>query len=147
MKEMQPRAIILVGIPCSGKSTFARKKKKEGWTVLSRDEIRENMMPGVYKFSQKGEEMVTVIFDMRLRYAIYDGMNIILDNTHCKQKYIDDALKKFPSIYNVEIKYFDIPLWKATWRNIIRRIKTGKWIPFNVMETMYKNYKKLRINE
>jgi len=43
----------------------------------------------------------------------------------------------------VEIKRFDIPLWKAHYRNIMRYLKTGKWIPIKVMNSMYKNYKNL----
>jgi len=142
MKEMQPKCIILCGIPCSGKSTWS--SQQEGYKILSRDDIREELNPGKYKFDPRIEDRVTDIFNARLRFLTHNAAFIILDNTHCKQKYIDQYRDKIPEYYSVEVKYFDIPLWKAKWRNIIRWIKTGKWIPMNVMNNMYKNYKKLK---
>ena len=55
---------------------------------------------------------------------------IYLDNTHCKEKYINEILSKYKDHYNIKIKFFEIPLWWANIRNIVRRIQTGKWIPF-----------------
>src|SRR5688572_5106373 len=90
--------IILVGIPCSGKSTWANKVKQELFLkhgeapviYISRDQIRESLSNGKYKFNSKTEEEVTKKFYGQLRNASnLDKAVIILDNTHVKTSYID----------------------------------------------------------
>jgi len=41
------------------------------------------------------------------------------------------------------VKFIDVPLWKAYARNIWRNFKAGKWIPFNIIKAMYRNYNKI----
>ena len=45
--------------------------------------------------------------------------------------------------WNIVVIRFDISLRKAKIRNIFRYLKTGKYIPNEVMNNMYKNYNKL----
>lgn len=131
--------VILVGIPCSGKSTWARNFKY----VVSRDTIREYLFGKNYKQNFDSEKLVTSNFNEMLdSYIEYIKEPIILDNTHCKKAYIDEILKRY-SKQNIKIKFFDVSLPKAYYRNIKRWIFTGKWIPFKVIDQMYKNYKKI----
>lgn len=115
---------------CSGKSTFA---KQCGFPIISCDEIRKEI---------KNEKEVWKLFYKSLNKW---DKNICIDNTNCKIEYINSILKNLnPNItWEVEIKRFDISLWKAHYRNVIRFLKTGKWIPLKVMNRMYKNYKNL----
>lgn len=135
---------ILVGIPCSGKSTYCKNNNNKNTHIISRDDIRLDLFSNKYKFSKQNEIRVTNFFDYKVDIALYaDFINtVILDNTHCKEKYIDEIIKKY-SKYNIVIKFFDISLYKAHYRNIVRYFKTGKWIPINVMNSMYKNYNKI----
>jgi predicted kinase len=149
-----PKAYILVGIPCSGKSTWTKEYEHEQEFVLgrplyiiSRDKYRYLAFGPNYKQNKTDENFITVHSNRMLEKYTLLEYDIIIDNTHCKQEYIDEVIAKIPEGYEIEIKYFDIPLWKAKIRNILRRIKTGKWIPWKVMEAMYKNYKKLKRNE
>ena len=136
--------IILCGIPCSGKSTFAKQQYNFTTDIVSRDTIREKLAGKFYKFSSRFEDLVTNNFNFTLKTLINDLTTevIILDNTHCKEKYINEIIKKY-SEHNIKIKFFDISLWKAHHRNIIRYFKTGKWIPIKVINQMYKNYNKI----
>lgn len=139
---------ILVGIPCSGKSTYSYKRYSAGMNGvydISRDSIRESsrfLQP--YTFSKRKEELVTDIFNKKILmyFELEDCTTLILDNTHCKEKYIDKIINKYAH-ENIKIKFFDIPLWKAHYRNIVRYFNTGKWIPIKVMNTMYRNYNKI----
>lgn len=135
---------ILVGIPCSGKSTYS-------WTeytlpnntyYISRDDIRD--FYNLHQYTKQSEQEVTNIFNERLNlYLNLEFLDVmILDNTHCKEKYIDSIINTYRN-YNIEVKFFDISLLKAHYRNIIRYFKTGKWIPIKVMNNMYKNYKNI----
>lgn len=45
---------------------------------------------------------------------------------------------------NPEYIWFDISLWKAYYRNIVRYLVSGKWIPLKVLNSMFVNYNKLK---
>ena len=137
-----PNAIILVGIPTSGKSTFC--KGQDHYQVLSRDNIRYYLFGEKYKQNHQDELEVTARYDDVFGTWTRLGYNIILDNCHCRESYIIQALKNLEAAgYTVRIRFFDIPLWKAFYRNIKRRISTGKWIPWDVIKNMKANYDKI----
>lgn len=142
IKDM-PNAIILVGIPTSGKSTWASKTPMNQH-IICRDEIRYHLFGKKYKQNPKDEYEVTRVFDYQLNQYVLNGKNIILDNCHCRKSYIILALRNLEAAgYTVRIKFFDIPLWKAFYRNVKRKIFTGKWIPWNVIKNMKANYDKI----
>lgn len=144
---------ILVGIPCSGKSTYTNNKlylnnnlnfgnSMSIMTSVSRDSVRENsdyfLQP--YLYCEANEKIVTMVCDNMLNDNMYDY--IILDNTHCKEKYINDIINNYPN-HRIVIKFFKITLLKAYIRNIKRFISTRKYVPFKIIKNMYKNYKKI----
>lgn len=133
------KCIILVGIPCSGKSSWA---KEQGIPILSCDKIREDLYGKDYKFDHEKEFLVWEIFYEKIRAADRD---FIVDNTNCKFIYINKIMEILKGIkhikFDVELKYFDCSLEKAYFRNIIRWLKTGKWIPMDIINNFYKNYK------
>lgn len=141
--------IIMCGIPCSGKSTwaleYAQKSNEKKYEIISRDKIREQLFKGHYIYSSDNEKKVTWTFneymDVYLHSIHLDG--IILDNTHCKESYLNDIIKRFYNTHDIKIVFIDIPLWKAKLRNIARWYYTKKWIPISVINTMYKNYNKI----
>jgi predicted kinase len=151
MRNRRPCVIILSGIPCSGKSTFAlgitNANPEESPITISRDKIRYEMDGSKYKHSSKNEKAVTVRFNNKLYNAADKGKNIIIDNTNCTEKYIDQFLTffyaKYPN-YHICIKFFDISFITALYRNLIRAWKTGKYIPLTVLIRMYKNYNKIK---
>lgn len=70
---------MLVGIPGSGKSTYAAKLKKSGYLVFSSDKTRE----------QTGETDNAVLFGViqkRIIRALKDGKNCVLDATNMNRK-------------------------------------------------------------
>lgn len=138
-----PKCIILSGIPCSGKSTYAEFSPLH-YNLLSCDKIRKELYGEDYKFDYRKEDLIWVLFYKRLYLLKSTGHDIIIDNTNCRLSYINKILEvKCPIDYQYEIVKFDIPLWKAHYRNIVRYWKNGKYIPFNVINNMHKNYKKL----
>lgn len=134
-----PKCIILSGIPNSGKSTWAKNQKLK---IISCDKLRLMFNNGKYKYNPELEKRVWDYFYYILNNAEID---FIVDNTNCKQGYInkikENLNKKLE--WDVEIKRFDIPLWKAHYRNVIRYLKTGKWIPIKTINNFYKNYNQL----
>lgn len=148
--------IILSGIPCAGKSTWVEENTLKFYDqhrcpiiTISRDAIREALFGQNYKFSKQNEDAVTDEFYKQLGAAAsFKSAIIIVDNTHCKETYIDKYLAIFRGMHETKkmkiyIKFFDIPLWKAYLRNIWRNFGTGKWIPPKVIKSMYRNYNKI----
>jgi predicted kinase len=147
---MNATVIILSGIPTSGKTRWANKYTKANVNnphkILSRDEIRLGWYGNYAKipFNKETEDAVTLYFNRLLNQYIQNKVNIIIDNTHCKDSYIKELLKKFAGQgYTIKIKFFDIPLWKAYYRNVKRRILEKKNIPVSVLKAMKKNYDKI----
>lgn len=137
---------ILCGIPCSGKSTFANCVLGEvdhPGIVLSRDSIRDKY--NLHQYTHESESKVTEYYNMQLDEVIQDSNVefIILDNTYCKTKYIDYIINTFSEEHFVTIIFFDISLIKSYYRNIKRFLTTGKWIPFKIINNMYKSYNKI----
>lgn len=142
----KPEIILLCGIPCSGKSSFVQKYKsvvhRFAFAIISRDTIRE-MQSRPYVYTRENEDEVTRSFDWQYRKYARFGWTMILDNTHCKESYLDAEIRRKPEGYTLRIMFFDIPLWQAHIRNVCRFIKTGKWIPIKIMNQMKKNYDKI----
>lgn len=145
-----PKLIILSGIPCSGKSTFAiyekwvRERHLLPTEIISRDEIRKQLNNNKLIFDRHLEGDVTKRFWVEFNNHIENNKSIIVDNTNCNPKYIREYIKKLPESYNWQILWFDIPLWKSYYRNIKRLIKEDKWIPFKVIRKFHKEYKQFK---
>jgi predicted kinase len=144
---------ILVGIPCSGKSSWVKDNTEAcddgSHLVISRDDIRDKAFPKPYKITNSNEAEVSRLFNHILQSALTDDTTevIYLDNTHCKEKYLqaylqDDFIRGHAN--RIIIKFFDCPWWLAQVRNIGRWAYTGKWIPIDVITNMYKNYNKIK---
>lgn len=133
------KIILLIGPPCSGKSTWAKKYISENQDTvrINRDSLRE-MFKGKYKFDKTIESLTTRVSVSIIKAAGAVNKNIVLDNTHCKNSYIIEMMNQFPG-YKFTLKFFVEPLWKLKFRNIVRYIKTGVWIPPTVIENMEKN--------
>lgn len=143
-RDINPEIIILCGVPCSGKSTWANTYQEiHGHAIISRDDIREEFWEK-YSYTDSNEARVTKIFDRYLRQRIECSHDIILDNTHCSEKYLDAEIKRKPVGYTLRIMFFNCPLWLAHYRNIIRWATTGKYIPIKVINNMKKNYDKIQ---
>lgn len=136
---------VMVGPPCSGKSTFAKEIAKDrSFIRLNRDELRI-MFRGRYSF---GENYIESLVNDAIKFignkALEDGKIVVLDATHCKMKYINDVKSIFPEDTIYKYVVFDIPYWKQRWRNFWRYIKTGIWIPKEVSKVMHNSFQKVK---
>lgn len=135
---------VMVGPPCSGKSTEADRILKEEPNTLrvNRDSFR-------YMLRNEGfcnyniENIITGLMDKAIDKALEGGYDVIIDNTHCKLKYINDITKKYSGKASVVLYTIQCPLWRLRLRNVIRYIKKGVWIPDKVIISMHKNFKNL----
>ena len=141
--------IILSGMPCSGKSTWVNnyllnpKNLYKSIFVLSRDSMRIALYGKKYRQNIKDEVLITVKFNETLYDLLKeDNVTIIIDNTNCKEGYIDSFIKKCKNT-NITIMFFEVSFLTAMWRNITRYFNEGKWIPLNVMIRMKRQFNKI----
>jgi predicted kinase/3-deoxy-D-manno-octulosonate 8-phosphate phosphatase KdsC-like HAD superfamily phosphatase len=129
--------LILVGIPASGKSTFAKEfiETNVDYVRINRDDIIK-MLRNSPMLNSKGEELVTEIEYSIAENALAKRMNIIWDNTHLKMSYINSIIKRFNDRANISFKIFDIDLNEAIRRDSLRESKVGE----EVIKRMYANY-------
>ena len=150
---MKKQITILVGIPCSGKSfwivDYVKDKSLGDFVILSRDIFRKYYFGSNYKQNQKGELFISLKYNEELEKWLFksDVKEIILDNTHCNEKYLNKIINEYCVSYQIKIIKFDCFLFKAYYRNIIRYFKYGRWVPFKIINSMYKNYKNINFNK
>ena len=133
---------MLVGIPCSGKSTFVNRLKKipfwENAVVLSTDNYIEKVaQEHNTTYSEIFEDCIdeaTRQLELSLIEAKDKGKNIIYDQTNLTVKTRKKKLSKLPSLYARGVIYFDISLEDALERN---KHREGKFIPENILKRMY----------
>lgn len=137
--------ILLCGVPTSGKSTYAEKlKKMDYWeqaVVLSSDNYIQKVAEEQQKtyddvFKNTIGEATEFMWD-QLKFAIHEGLDIIVDRTNLTQKTRKQFLSRIPNYYRKTAVYFEIGLKEALERN---KHREGKIIPEKVLKSMYHSF-------
>ncbi len=98
---------MCVGIPGSGKSTYAKgvvAKDPSNWVRVNNDDLRAMMNGSVY--SQDYEKMVSDLRNHIIRDALKRGKSVIIDNLNINKRHFDDVCKIAKSI-NADIQVFE----------------------------------------
>lgn len=133
MKKKTPTILILVGCPCSGKSTFAEYYLKFNDSLrINRDEMRM-MLQFKEQLEPEDEALLSRLVEKMVETAIQKGRDVLLDNTHTKKEFINQIIVKFNHLANIEFKVFDVPLEELIQRNESRSRK----VPVQVIKDMY----------
>ena len=144
-EDFVPQAIMLIGLPGSGKSTYIQKLKSQNpqrnYVVLSTDDIIElwgqeqglNYSQAFAKFPFKQVERQ---FYRNFDQAIKDRKDVILDQTNLTVKSRARKLDKIPSDYEKVGVVFDVDLDEIHQRLVRRVHETGKDIPDHVVQNM-----------
>lgn len=138
-------ATLTIGIPCSGKSTWARQYCRDNGNTLNvnRDDLRFALSGhegwSTYKFKRPFEDMVTIAQQNLIRMAAEQGKNVIISDTNLNEKNRNALVAFLESLgYRVYFKEFPIDLKTAYKRDASRPNGVGK----EVIYTMYKQYLK-----
>jgi predicted kinase len=131
---------MLVGIPGSGKSTYAKQvvaKDPSNWVRVNNDDLRAMMNGSVW--SADYEKMVTDARNYLIRDALKRGKNVIIDNLNINRRHFDDVCKIAKSV-NADIQVFEkafyIELDEAMERNAKR--EGAARVPDDVMKKWFK---------
>lgn len=133
------KIIITIGISASGKSTWAKKyiKDEKNAVIISRDSIRmslfgynEKTIKDYYNLPdfKDNEDFVTNISDSLIRKSLSLGKDVIIDNTHLREQYINHY-KSFG--YPITLKWFDVDVSTAIKRDANRDASVGSGVIAN----------------
>lgn len=139
------KIVLLVGPPNSGKTTWTKNfiGQNKDYVKISRDDLRQSLFNS-WVVSHKMENVITELQDQLIETLIKNNVNIILDNTHCKFKYIQEVIDKFGDRCDIVFKVFDVDTHTLLARNEYRGKIDGKYIPDTVMENMIDNFNELK---
>lgn len=130
--------IYTVGLPASGKSTWAKKYVEENSNFLrvNRDDFRE-MLNG-YKFSDKTEKLVTKIHTQLIKDCLSAGFSVVCDDTNFNPKTV--------KIFNEISEEFDCTLtvkdftWVDLQTCIDRDSKRNRPVTEKIIRNFYNTY-------
>jgi predicted kinase len=138
------KAHITVGIPASGKTTWAKAHARETGAIISnRDDLRFSMSGhdrwDTFKFNGKFERMVTDLQKAQAELAQMLGKDFILSDTNLnnekRQQWIEYLLQL--GFEDVIIKEFPITLTEAILRD---RQRGDKRVGVIVLQRMYQQW-------
>lgn len=128
---------VLIGLPGSGKSTYANQFKESlDVVVISSDAIREELLGDIDNQSKKDK-----VFDeyyKRAKEVLTKGKSVILDATNLtfkSRKNIFERLSKFKNTATFKARYFSGDFTQFSIRNQSR----SRIVPNHVMGNMYKS--------
>lgn len=127
-----PILYYLVGLPASGKSTWAKENINENTVWISSDNIRKELYG-----SESNQDNHTEVFDImnkRTREALKSGLNVIYDATNINSRRRKGFICQFKNARKVCV-YFATDLNDVVSRNYKRYRK----VPFEVIDKMYKS--------
>ena len=132
------KLIMLIGAPASGKSTAAQKiaAEHQNAVILSTDKMRAELY-GAEHIQGYWPDIEALLYK-RIKKAIKQNKNIILDSTHFKKEYRAKIIKNFSQYSLISAYYFNYPFSVIYKRNKER----ARVVPFNVLTAMYKELKK-----
>lgn len=116
--------IMLVGLPASGKSTYAEKLKEQGYHIHSSDAIREELTGDVN--AQDKNTDVFAVLHKRIRDDLGNGVSCIYDATNMsmkRRKAFLDEIKKYDC--RKKCVLFVIPVEVCKGRNNNRERKVS----------------------
>lgn len=143
--------IMMIGMPCSGKSTFisqfVHSLGLQKFVVLSTDDIIEARAKELNKTYNEiwSDEIksATVEMNNQLKQAIMDGKDIIWDQTNLTQKSRKSKINLIPSDYSKLAFYVEASLETCLSRNV----RPGKIIPENIIRNMHATIKPPELSE
>ena len=131
--------LLLKGLPCSGKSTFAKKLAEQGSRVrVNKDDLRAMLHNSIY--SESNEKFVLSVRDFAVEECLKKNLSVVVDDTNFDGQHFKRMCliaEKFDKDIVVREKYFPIDLTVAHERNEQRVV--GK-VPRSVIDRMYKKY-------
>ena len=105
--------IMLVGLPGAGKSTIAQKFTNKGYTILSPDQLRNEL--NIHEIDRI-RDILDILYE-KLEQAIQNNDNIVYDSTNLTVKRRREVLDLLPDTYNKICYIVEVPIELCKKRN------------------------------
>jgi predicted kinase len=118
---------LMIGLPASGKTTWCEDflRKNHGWVRISRDDFRF-MLRNQPMLDFKGESLVTKLCFNSAKLSLIAGYNVLIDNTHLREAYIEDAIRELGEMADLDYHYIDTPAEVCVARDRERERSVGE---------------------
>lgn len=140
------KLIYTVGLPASGKSTWAKEQVKSTpgrYKRINKDDLRE--MLDVSVWSKENEKFVLNVRNYAIEQALSQGYDVIVDDTNFADSHVDtfNEIAKKCSTFNTSVKvekqdFTHVPLEECIKRDKSREKSVGE----KVIRGMYNQYLK-----
>ena len=135
-------ATVLIGLPCSGKTTYIKSQRPvKDTSIISRDDILSKFPGASYdeKWKNVDQKEVDNIFNEWKKRCIDSGDDLIFDLTHMSRKSRRKSIGNLPKEYAKKAVVF-LPTLTEIIRRNEERSKEGKSIPQEVFMQMIKAF-------
>lgn len=121
---MAKEIYLLIGAPCSGKTTWSKEflKTNSNFLRTSRDEIR-TMLTGKLVNNKEIEQLVTDMVYTIIEYASELDLSVIIDQTNCDFDGIIDFHNRYKFEFDFKFMVFNQPLEVLIERNMNRSVE------------------------
>jgi len=129
--------IVTVGVPASGKTTWAKNFVKENpsYVKIERDDFRYGMKD-ISIGDRQFETFITELQYKAIHTALNNKYNVVISDTNCNLKYLKILLEEFKYKADVTLKFFDTPVGTCYDRDANRERSVGH----GVIDKMVKGY-------
>lgn len=137
------KCYMLIGIPYSGKTTFAEKYfKNKSFMTISTDEyiaIKANLLGRDFSdiFKDTIDEATEFMYK-QLHYALSNNLDIVWDQTNLTSETRKQKLSLLPDTYTKIGCVFETPDYEEFFNR--RTLRKEKVIPLEVIENMKKTF-------
>lgn len=131
------KAFVMVGIPGSGKSTYAEKLAKEqNATIVSGDCIRDQLEAS--GISEPCWSEIWSLVEEEVADAAECGRNVIIDGTHVGASHRAETVMLLRSYgyFDIEAIILDLPLATCMERNAKRKRKVADYVIAHMFKTL-----------
>ena len=128
------KLVMLVGLPGSGKSSYAENLALEGYIIHSSDKIREEL--GDVNDQSKNEE-VFVTLHKRIKEDLRNGRNVVYDATNLNRRRRVAFLKE---LKHIPCERVCVLIATPYERCVIQNEFRERTVPLDVIWEMYKNF-------
>ena len=142
MTEGTPQLLMTIGLPASGKTTWAEEQVRAnpGRVVhVTKDQLRLMLNAGVFK-GKKTESIVLAARDALIETFLAQGLTVIVDDTNFApfhEKRLRDLAGQYGAEFNVQ-DFTHVPLEVCLERNEKRSAR--KRVPASVIHKMWDDY-------
>ncbi len=144
-----PRIILLVGVPCSGKSTWTKeylgRENVRPTTIVSSDDqidayAKANNLTYEQALKQLDFDVLEKNMAAMIRDAVKAGLDVIVDRTNLRKKSRRRWTSQVPQHYVRAAVVFEVPETVIFERLKRRERETNKRVPVGVVKGMLETY-------